>query len=257
MRRQLEKLQAGSRLNTLMAMDNRTEMERNYQGAVETANGAQNNLAALNAQRDTYVQNWHADAAQKLSDATDQLSQARESLNKAQLHRQLVELRAEQDATVLSVAKISVGSVLQSGQDFITLVPSEAPLEVEANISGSDNGYVHVGDPVSIKFDTFDFMLYGQAEGTVRTVSADSIYAQSTQQNQSLAGAVPISTGDTTPYYLARVAIDKVGLHDTPAGFHLMPGMPVTADVKVGKRSVLTYILDRALRAPSEGFREP
>jgi hemolysin D len=257
MRRQLEKLQAGSRLNTLMAMDNRTEMERNYQGAVETANAAQNNLAALNAQRDTYVQNWHADAAQKLSDATDQLSQARESLNKAQLHRQLVELRAEQDATVLSVAKISVGSVLQSGQDFITLVPSEAPLEVEANISGSDNGYVHVGDPVSIKFDTFDFMLYGQAEGTVRTVSADSIYGQSTQQNQSLAGAVPISTGDTTPYYLARIAIDRVGLHDTPAGFHLMPGMPVTADVKVGKRSVLTYILDRALRAPSEGFREP
>jgi hypothetical protein len=36
------------------------------------------------------------------------------------------------------VAKVSVGSVMQSGQQFITLVTAEAPLEVEANIFGRD-----------------------------------------------------------------------------------------------------------------------
>jgi HlyD family secretion protein len=255
MRRELEKLQVGSKLNTLAAMDNRAEMARNFASAQEMITGSTRDLAALIAERDGYVQNWHADAAQQLSDATGKLSDAREQLNKAQLHRQLVELRAEKDGTVLSVAKVSVGSVLQSGQDFITLVPSAAPLEIEANISGADNGYVHVGDPVDIKFDTFDFMQYGMAEGKVRIVSADSFYGSSNTTNQT--GAVPIAPGDTNPYYRARITLDEIKLHDTPPGFHLMPGMPVTADVRVGKRSVATYMLDRMLRVPHEGFREP
>ena len=77
-------------------------------------------------------------------------------------------LKSEGDATVQSVAKVSVGSVMQSGQHFLTLVPADAPLEIEANIFGHDNGFVHVGDPVSIKFDTFPYSQYGMAEGSVR-----------------------------------------------------------------------------------------
>jgi len=255
MRRELERLQVGSKLNTLAAMDNRTEMERSLHAAEETGAAAQRDLAAMVAERDGYVHSWHADVSEKLSDATSKLSDARESLNKAQLRRQLVELRADRDATVLTVAKVSVGSVLQSGQEFITLVPADAPLEVEANIAGSDDGFVHVGDPVAIKFDTFPYHQYGLAYGALRTVSADSFTAQDDQHNPT--GAVPLPAGATEPYYRGRIAIDRVALHDTPAGFRIMPGMPVTADIKVGKRTVLTYLLNRVLPAASEGMREP
>ena len=99
MRKQLEKLQVGSRLNTLAAMDSKAEMARNLASAQEEAAGAQRDLAAMLAERDSYVQHWHADVADKLSDATSKLSDARESMNKAQLRRQLVELRADRDAT--------------------------------------------------------------------------------------------------------------------------------------------------------------
>jgi HlyD family secretion protein len=133
MRKDLERLQVGSKLNTLAATDNRVEMERNLRSTVETASSGQGDLAALIAERSGYMQSWRADVSEKLADATGKLSDARESLNKAQLRKQLVELRAERDATVLTVAKLSVGSVLQSGQQFITLVPADAP-EVEANI---------------------------------------------------------------------------------------------------------------------------
>ena len=54
MRRDLERLQVGSKLNTLAAMDNRAEMERNLHNAEETATGAQRDLAALIAERDGY-----------------------------------------------------------------------------------------------------------------------------------------------------------------------------------------------------------
>ncbi|HVC61740.1 MAG TPA: HlyD family type I secretion periplasmic adaptor subunit [Acetobacteraceae bacterium] len=255
MRRQLEKLQVGSRLNTLAAMDNRAEMARDLASAQEQAMGAQRDLAAMLAERDSYIQNWHADLADKLSDATSKLSDAREALNKAQLRRQLVELRADRDATVLTVAKVSVGSVVQSGQQLITLVPSDAPLEVEADIVGSEDGYVHVGDPVALKFDTFPFTQYGMAYGTVRIISADSFTAQEDQRHPT--GAVPMPTNSSMPYYRARIAIDRVALHNVPAGFRLMPGMPVTADVKVGKRTVLSYLLERVLPVTRDAMREP
>ncbi len=198
MRRQLEKMQVGSRLNTLAAMDNRAEMARNLANSQEAAASASRDLAAQVAERDAYVQNWHAEIAEKLADATSKLSDAREAMNKAQLRRQLVELRAEHDATVLTVAKVSVGSVLQSGQQFITLVPSDAPLEIESNIAGRDDGYVHVGDPVTIKFDTFPFTRYGVAHGTVRVISADSFTSQDDQRNPT--GATPLpNNGELGP----------------------------------------------------------
>lgn len=256
MRKSLEKLQVGSRLNSLAATDTRLEVARGLSTAIETGETAKRDMNAMMAERDGYVQNWRAQVSQTMSEEVRKLSDARESFNKAQLRRQLVELRADRDATVLTLARVSVGSVLQSGEQFITLVPTDAPLEVEANINGRDNGFVHVGDPVSIKFDTFPFTQYGMATGTVRVVSADSFTGAdpNTARNP---GAVPLSGNSTEPFYRARIAIDSVDLHDVPPGFHVAPGMPVTADIKVGKRTVLGYLLGRVLPVTQEGMREP
>jgi HlyD family secretion protein len=237
-------------------MDSRAEMQRNMDGAEQQAQGAQRDLAALIAEREGYIQNWHADASQQLADATSKLSDARENLNKAQLRRQLVELRADRDATVLTISKVSVGSVLQSGQQFITMVPLDAPLEVETNITGRDAGYVHVGDPVAIKFDTFPYTLYGLGRGVVRIVSADSFTVQDDQRNPTGALPMPQSAG-TEPYYRARVTIDKLELHGVPDGFKVVPGMPVTADIKVGERTLFEYFFSRVLPLGDEAMREP
>jgi hemolysin D len=256
MRKDLEKLQVGSKLNTLAAMDNRAEMERNMHGAQDAVNGSERDLAALIAERQGFVQSWRADISQQLSDTSSKLSDARESLNKAQLRRQLVELRADRDAIVLSVAKVSVGSVLQSGQEFITLVPADSPLEIEGNIAGNDDGFVNVGDPVALKFDTFPYTEYGMAYGTVRTLSASSFTPQDDQRNPT--GAVPLPNGGMVPFYFrVRITIDRIDLRNTPKGFRLIPGMPVTADIKVGKRTVMEYLLSRVMQAASEGMREP
>jgi hemolysin D len=166
-------------------------------------------------------------------------------------------LRAESDGTVLSIAKVSVGSVLQAGQEFITLVPVDAPLEIEANILGSDNGYVHVGDEVMIKFAAFNYAQYGMAYGTVRTVSPDSFNAYSDQRNPT--GDLPPPNGGNTaePYYRARISIDRLAMHGLTRGFDLEPGMPVSADIKVGKRTLVSYFLDRVIPLANEAAREP
>ncbi|HSU07533.1 MAG TPA: HlyD family type I secretion periplasmic adaptor subunit [Acetobacteraceae bacterium] len=256
MRRELEKLQVGSKLNTLAAMDTRAEMQRDYDNAQQTAQAAARELKAMVAERDGYVQSWHAEVSQKLAESTAKLSDAREQMRKAQLRRQLVELRADHDATVLTLAKVSVGSVLQPGEQFITLMPADAPLEIEANISGRDDGYVQVGDSVAIKFDTFPFARYGMAYGTLRLVSANSFTGQD-QQRTNEASSVAVPTNDMEPFYRARVAIDRVALRGVPEGFQLMPGMPVMADIKVGQQTVLHYLLNRVVPVATEAMREP
>ena len=135
MRKELQRLQVGSRLNTLAAQDNRAEMARNLANAEQTADNAKSNLAAEVATRDAFIHQWDADISQQLSDATGKLSDARQLLRAAEVHSKLVELRADSDATVLSVAKVSVGSVMQVGQQFFTLMPDGSPLVVQG-ISG-------------------------------------------------------------------------------------------------------------------------
>jgi HlyD family secretion protein len=94
------------------------------------------------------------------------------------------------------------------------------------------------------------------ATGTVRIVSPDSFTAADQQYSRS-PSAVPLASNSSEPYYRARIAIDQVGLHDVPENFRVTPGMPATADIKVGKRTVLGYLLGRVLPVAREGMREP
>ncbi|WP_181168074.1 HlyD family type I secretion periplasmic adaptor subunit [Mesorhizobium sp. B2-4-19] len=255
MRKQLEARQVGSRLNTLLAEDNRAEMSRALGNAEQTAEAAKRQQAAVAAERDGYIQGWRAEVSQSLSEASSRISDARELLNKAKLRNQLVELKSQSDAIVQSVAKVSVGSVMQSGERFITLVPADAPLEIETNIVGRSSGFVHVGDPVVIKFDTFPYSQYGLAHGTVRVLSPDSFSAQ--EQARDPNSSLAMLPSDAEPFYRTRISIDQVALHGVPAGFAVSPGMPVTADVKVGRRTILKYILGVMLPIGQEAMREP
>jgi HlyD family secretion protein len=255
MREELERLNVGSKLNTLAAMDSRAEMQRNLDNAREQAEGAQRDLAALIAERNQYSDNWHNDVADKLTEVLSKLSDARETLTKNQLRRQLVELRADTDGVVMTIGKVSVGSVLTAGQQFITLIPTEAPLEVEANIPGNEDGHVRVGDPVDIKFDTFPYTQYGMALGTVRIISPDSFSAQDEARNPT--GAVPVPVSGSGFWYRARITLDQINLRGMPDNFHLIPGMPITADIRVGKQTILRYMMGKTIPLVTEGMREP
>jgi HlyD family secretion protein len=257
MRKDLQRLQVGSRLNTLAAQDNRAEMARNLANAEQSADNAKSNLAAEVATRDAFIHQWDADISQQLSDATGKLSDATQSLRAAEVHSKLVELRADSDATVLSVAKVSVGSVMQVGQQFFTLMPEGSPLAVQGILKGSEGGFVHLGDPVSIKFDTFMYTHYGMAYGTVLSVSADTFFSGDPTASQASPVPLPPSAAGSDAFYVGQVSIDRVALRDVPANFHVTPGMTVTADIKVGKRTVLEYFMSRIIPVATESLREP
>lgn len=66
------------------------------------------------AERDAFDQQWKAKISEDFT--TRSLSDASENLRKATLRRELVDLRADQDAVVLTVSRVSVGSVMQSSE---------------------------------------------------------------------------------------------------------------------------------------------
>jgi len=166
-----------------------------------------------------------------------------------------VDLRAEHDAIVLRVAPVSVGTVMQSGQEFIELVPLDAPLQIESVVDGRDVGFVRLGDPVTIKFETFPYALYGTAQGTVRSISPDSFKDPEAAPSKEQRTRTENAMGQL--FFRAKMSIDEVQLHDLPGGARIIPGMPVQADIKVGERTVLRYLMSRFIPAATEGMREP
>ncbi|MBK3734749.1 HlyD family type I secretion membrane fusion protein [Azospirillum brasilense] len=245
MRRTLEKNQTGSRLNSLIASDTRVETERNLSNSENTIRTAGHDLEALRAEREVYIQQWRSTLLTDLSTRQVDLERVREELAKAQKRRDLVELRAVDDAVVLEVGKYSVGSVVEQAQPIYTLVPLNAKLEVEAEIAGLDQGFIKPGDPVQVKLDAYRYVEHGMAKGVVKTISEDSF---TKREDQSQA---------PRPFFRARIELTDVTLRDVPADFRLVPGMPLTADIVVGERTIIAYLVEGALKSRAEGMREP
>jgi membrane fusion protein, hemolysin D len=245
MRATLAAAQVGSRLNLLAATDQKTELLRNVEYDKNSLAESQHQLQAAVATRDAFTEQWFAQTSQELVTARNQRDAAEQQLDKATKHKDLVHLIAPEDAVVLRMVKLSVGSVLKEGDPLLYLAPLRSPVEAEVHILTRDVGFIRPGDPVKVKFDAYSFIEHGMADGTVRWISEGSF-------------SVDEDTGQaTTPYYKVRVALTKVKLRDVPANFRLIPGMTLTADVHIGTRSVLMYIVRGALRGMDEAMREP
>ncbi|MCC6482956.1 MAG: HlyD family type I secretion periplasmic adaptor subunit, partial [Sphingomonadaceae bacterium] len=100
------------------------------------------------------------------------------------------------------------------------------------------------GQKVTIKLDAYDFLRHGTAQGVITSVSEGS-FTQDSDGRQ------------TAPYFKVLVRIDKPSLTNVPADFRLIPGMTLTGDILIGKRTILSYFLSGAQRASSEAMREP
>jgi hemolysin D len=244
MRANLAAAQVGSRLNLLTATDQRLEMLRTQDFDRNTLAESEHQLASTIANRDAFVEQWTGQVSQELVTARNTLDTTRQQLTKAAKHEDLVWLEAPEDAVVLKVAKLSVGSVLREADPFITLAPLHSSVEAEVHIATRDIGFVRPGDRATLKLDAFNFVEHGTAPGSVRWISEGAF----TQDDDGR----PVD-----PYYKARIAVTEVKLTAVPDSFRLVPGMTLTADINVGSRSVFMYLLRGVIRGANEAMREP
>lgn len=252
-RQRLEQEGVGSKFNTQQALSQVTEAQRALNGARGVAASARQDMNALVAERDGYVQQVSGETSQQLNEAGRKLSDALEQLAKARRRHDLVDIRADRDAIVLQIASVSVGSVMNPAEPFMTLVPDDATMEVDAAIPSADVGFLRVGDPAVIKFDAYRFFEHGYAEGHVRVVAPDSQSTPTEGPDKPRIDSVPLGNA----IYRIKIAIDNMKLTNLPPDFRLQPGLGVEADVKIGSRTMLSYLLSRFVPSFTEGMREP
>jgi hemolysin D len=242
-----------TRLDLIGMQDKTLDMQNQLSEQQTELAAAQHSIESLREQRKVYVDKWDDDNLDKLTVVRDDYQQAVNDLTKAEKLSELVDLRSPVDAVVLKVPDLSSGGVATDAEPLFSLMPINAPIEVDAEVDSHDSGFVKVGDKVTIKFDAFKFLEHGTGEGVVRTVSQDSFVETDEQDTVMKDTAKEMRP----PYFDSRITLTGLHLHDVPADVRIIPGMTLEADIIVGRRTIMWYLFGGALRSGADAMHEP
>lgn len=246
MQEKLVAQQYGAKVHLLEARDRRLEVERELLLIRNREQEMRRELAAAMADKLAFAKSWRQKTMEDLLTTSRDRDDVREQLSKADKRRRLVILTSPADAVVLDIAKLSQGSVVREAESLFVLVPLAAELEAEVQIDSLDVGYVKLNDRAHLKLDAFPFQRHGTIEGTVRTISEDAFRHDA-------------STPSSSPeaFYMSRIAYGDSRLKKMDDRGRLLPGMSVSAEIVVGKRSVISYLLWPLTKALDESIKEP
>lgn len=215
-------------------------------------------IQTILAEKNAFIKDWYRQIMEEHVSVKRELISVNKDIPKAAMLDRQSELRSPCDAVVHELAPFQEGSAVQEAEALVTLIPLNVPLEAEVDIPAKDIGWVKLGDKARIKLDAFPFQQCGTLDGEVIYISQDAFHkgVQSNEQMEETdAGGKP-SKASMGATYQARLKISgalKGRGKDAP----LLAGMRLKAEIKVGKRTVINYILNPFVKALSEGIREP
>lgn len=233
-------------LQLLEAQQRTKEVQRELELTTNREQEIKREIAAFEAEKTAFERNWRQKAMEEMLSVSRERDGLKEQLQKADRRQKLVTLTAPMDAVVLEIAKLSPGSIVKEAETFFTLVPLKGRLEVEVQIDSADVGYIKVNDPVRLKLDAYPFQRHGTLDARVRTMSEDAF-----KRDAASRSAV------TDAYFTARLDLLGTELKNMKASSRLLPGMTLSAEIVVGQRSVLSYLVWPLTKGLSEAIREP
>ena len=233
----------GSLMDTLSSTDQRISVKRQLLSTTGSIEKLKSQKTSIVDQRSSYLTGELVGIAQELSSFNDQLLQLNEELIKNELERSNLFVKSPVDGVVLNLPTVTVGSLINKGDPIVTLVRSGLPLVLEIDVDPKDASDLYNGNPVSVKIDALPFQQFGDLAGTLIYISDDTV-------QESL-------QGESGAFYRGRVNVEDSELMGLPEEFDLTPGMLATADLKVGKRRLITYFTNPILRSLSSAMREP
>lgn len=233
----------GSLMDTLSSTDQRISVKRQLLSTTGSIEKLKSQKTSIVDQRSSYLTGELVGIAQELSSFNDQLLQLNEELIKNELERSNLFVKSPVDGVVLNLPTVTVGSLINKGDPIVTLVRSGLPLVLEIDVDPKDASDLYNGNPVSVKIDALPFQQFGDLAGTLIYISDDTV-------QESL-------QGESGAFYRGRVNVEDSEIMGLPEEFDLTPGMLATADLKVGKRRLITYFTNPILKSLSSAMREP
>jgi adhesin transport system membrane fusion protein len=185
---------------------------------------------------------FRSEVATELSKQRVELASVTEQLksNKDKVTR--TEVRSPVRGTVKEIKIRTIGGVIKPGEDLMEIVPVDDTLLVEAQVRTSDRGFIKEGQEATVKFDTYDYSIYGGLKATVEFISTDAIE--------------DTSSGKKERYFRVRLRTERnyLGKDDNP--LWVGPGYTATAEILTDKKTVLAYLMKPILKARDSALRE-
>lgn len=227
------------RMQWLEAEEERVEQIRERDIQVSNRQNVIAAIAATRERQQAFRAEFEQQRLNELYDTENQLQSLRQELIKAEKRLTLQQLRAPVSGTVDQLAINTISGVVTPAQELMTIVPNEDPLEVEAWIENKDIGFIKVGQPAEVKVNTFQFTKYGAIPGQVVNISTDAV-------EDEKRGLI----------YEARIRPEKTSMNIDGREVQLSSGMAISAEVNIGKRRLIEYILTPLLRYKEESLNE-
>lgn len=188
-------------------------------------------IAGLGRDRQSEVSEGLRANQAALATLTPQLAAAQDALART-------EIVATDNGIVVGLAVYTVGGVVAAGQELLGIVPSDAPMIVEAQMRLADVTDVARGEIADLRLLSLPASTRPRLSGTVETVSADRVVDERSGQS----------------FYALRIALDAQQVAD--AGVYLTSGMPVQVVIPTKGRTLIDYLTSPLLDEVSGAFRE-
>ena len=170
-----------------------------------------------------------------------ELESIREKARKARNVLERSEVLAPVAGTVVRLHYHTSGGVIETGKAILEILPSDAPLIIEAMVSRTEIDSVSTGQHATVRLTSLNQRTTPILEGEVFYLSADSIADQ--------------QDGYLQEVYLARVSLSADQLGRVP-GFAPMPGMPAEIMIRTEERTFAQYLAKPIVDSMSRAFRE-
>ena len=197
--------------------------------------------------------NYRQQLQNERSEADTQRLRLEQEAGKQAYKHGLLELKAPHDGIVKDLATHTSGTVVSPGTILMTLVPHDDPVKAEVWVTNEDAGWVEVNQAVKLKLAAFAFNKYGMAKGHVEYVSPDAAELPDTRERDRK---------DTREHVMppsgfrTLVALDSPYLERDGKQYRLSAGMLVSAEVNLGSRTVMEYLLSPVQKVTHEAGRE-
>ncbi|NHN78048.1 HlyD family type I secretion periplasmic adaptor subunit [Azotobacter chroococcum] len=250
----------GSRLNWHKATQDRIKAQTQHSETSGELMKTRYELKKVIAEREGYAEEWRVKKMDSRIQAERNLREARQEAAKASFENSSVVLVAPEDAIVVEMSDTAVGTIVSPTDVLMKLIPAKTPSLVDVRVAATDISFISSGMPVDIKLDSAPFQKHGFLHGRLDSITYDSFDKDSESSkgnNKDIESNVSSVSTETEQFYLARIEITDNALKNLPEAFRLMPGMSVEADIKVGQRRLVEYLLFPVMRVVNEGMREP
>lgn len=178
-------------------------------------------------------------ALSELARAEAEIILRAEEVTKASQTSRFQRLTAPVDGTIQQLEVNTIGGVVEAAKPLMVVVPAKGGIEVEVKVLNRDIGFVRVGQDVAVKLEAFSFTRYGTIPGKVRFINRDAVQDQ-----------------DLGPVYIATIVLERDYIDANGRRITISPGLAATADIKTGKRSIISYLLSPLQTTISQAGRE-